>query len=89
MVVVVTGVVSEGVVMIVRLLTVGSSIDVVRMVVVVVGGLVGVDVVLVMVVCAVAWFGSVVVVLVMSDDVLGDDALIFLGGSINDCIDIT
>jgi hypothetical protein len=45
-------------------------------------------VVLVMLVWVVVCGDGEVVVLVMSGDVRVGDALIFLGGSINDCIDI-
>jgi hypothetical protein len=88
-VVVVIGAVSEGVFVGDRVPDAMSSIDVDRIVGVVVGWLVSVDVVLVMLVRVVVGGDSVVVVLVMSDDVWVSDALVFQGGSINDCIDIT
>jgi hypothetical protein len=88
-VVVVIGGVSEGVFVGDCVPDAMSSIDVDRIVGVVVGWLVSVDVVLVMLVRVVVGGDSVVVVLVMSDDVWVSDALVFQGGSINDCIDIT
>jgi hypothetical protein len=87
-VVVVIGGVSEGVFVGDCVPDAMSSIDVDRIVGVVVGWLVSVDVVLVMLVRVVVGGDSVVVVLVMSDDVWFSDALVFQGGSINDCIDI-
>jgi hypothetical protein len=65
-----------------------SSIDAGKMVGVVVG-LSRVDVVLVMLVWVVVCGDGEVVVLVIFGDVRVGDALTVLGGSINDCIDIT